>query len=93
MRERWHYMTKTERFLRAGQILFSLLAILAAALQLSGLWAQANHLATPSMGLVILLQSFAEWKKNRVTAVFGFLASAGVFIMFGIGIFLQLKGI
>lgn len=93
MRERWFRLSKAERYLRAGQLLFSLLAILAAALQLSGLWSQANHLAVPSVGLVILLQSFAEWKKNRVTAVFGFLAAICVFVMFGIGIFLMAKGI
>lgn len=89
MKERWNRLSKKEQWLRALQILFSVAAILAASLQLSGIWHRANLLTVPCVGMAVLLQSFAEWKRNRATAVFGFLGAASVFVMYGIGIILD----
>lgn len=88
MKEKWSRMTKTEQALLAAQWVFSAIAVFAAALQLLHIWENANLLTVPSLGIAIFIQSIREWKTNRVTAVFGFLAALGVFLMYSIGLFL-----
>ena len=89
MKERWNMLSRRQKWLRGSQIFLSLLVIAAAGLQLSGLWPEAGLLATPTLGLVLVLQSAADWKVNRITSVFGFLAAVSVFVMFGIGLYLK----
>ena len=82
-------MSISQKYLRGGQIFFALVTILAACLYLSGIWMDANLITVPSIGIMVLLQAIADWNVNRLTSVFGFLASIAVFVMFGIGIFLK----
>lgn len=89
MKEKWNHLSKAEQRLRIGQILFSVVAIFAAVLQLSGIWLRGNHLAVPSVGIAILLQSFADWKKNKLTSVLGLLAGISCLVMFLIGLLLN----
>lgn len=89
MKARWNALSKAQKCLRGGQIFFSLFVILGALLQLSGVWPNAGLLTTPTLGFMLLLQGAADWQVNRVTSVFGFLASIAVFVMFGIGVFLK----
>lgn len=85
----WKKLSYQQKWLRGCQILLSLIVIVAAGLQLGGLWPDAGLLTTPALGFLLLLQTAADWKTNRVTAVFGLLAAISVFVMFGIGVFLK----
>ena len=88
MKERWNRQTHTHKRLRIVQLIFSIITILAAISQLTGLWKDANILTVPSLGIVVLAQAILDRKVNRVTSLLGFLAAIAVFVMYGIGIFL-----
>lgn len=89
LRDRWNALSAAGKRLRIVQLIFFVLTVTAASLQLSGIWKDANLLAVPSVGLVIFIQSLLEWKRNRVTAVLGFLAAVSVGIMFLLGLYLK----
>lgn len=89
MKEKWKNLSKTELYLLGGQLLFTILTITSALLQLTGLWEKANILAVPSVGMVILLQSLAQRKTNRITSIMGIIVSLCIFTMYLFGLFLK----
>ena len=91
MKQRWNQLSSHEQQLHKWQFLFTIITILAASAQLIGLWDQANLIAVPSVAMVILLQSVIFRKSSRLNAILCLLAAVCVFIMYGIGIWLQIK--
>lgn len=89
MKYKWNDLSKAEKFILVGQLLFTILTITAALLQLTGLWEKANILAVPSAGMAILLQSLAQRKTNRFAAITGIIVSLCIFIMYLFGLFLK----
>lgn len=89
MKEKWKNLSKTELYLLGGQLLFTILTITSALLQLTGLWEKSNILAVPSVGMVILLQSLAQRKTSRITAITGIIVSLCIFTMYLFGLFLK----
>ena len=61
------------------RIVTSILVIVLATFQLLGVWDKAINLAAPLMGVVLLIQSVQEWKKQRGVAIFGLCAALFIF--------------
>ena len=61
------------------RVVASIIVVFFAALQLLGVWDKAINLAAPLMGIVLLLQSVQEWKKQRRVAIFGLCAALFIF--------------
>ena len=79
MKTKWKEKTAAERALLILRILISVVVIVLAALQLCGVWDNAINYAVPIVGLNLLVVSFQEWKKNRISSVVGFVCA--VFIL------------
>ena len=69
MKTKWSEKTSTEKTLVVLRIIVSLVVIVFAALQLSGVWDGAISYAVPLIGVQLLVTSIQEWKQNRVSSV------------------------
>ena len=72
-------MPAADKFMLIVRIVASILVVAFAALQLLGVWDKAINLAAPLMGIVLLIQSVQEWKKQRGVAIFGLCAALFIF--------------
>lgn len=79
MKTKWSEKTSTEKTLVVLRIIVSLVVIVFAALQLSGVWDGAISYAVPLIGVQLLVTSIQEWKQNRVSSVVGFVCAVFVF--------------
>ena len=79
MKRKWKEMPAADKFMLIVRIVASILLVVFAALQLLGVWDKAINLAAPLMGIVLLIQSVQEWKKQRGVAIFGLCAALFIF--------------
>ena len=79
MKRKWKEMPAADKFMLIVRIVASILLGVIAALQLLGVWDKAINLAAPLMGIVLLIQSVQEWKKQRGVAIFGLCAALFIF--------------
>jgi len=79
MKRKWSEMPAADKFMLIVRIVASILVVAFAALQLLGVWDKAINLAAPLMGIVLLIQSVQEWKKQRGVAIFGLCAALFIF--------------
>ena len=79
MKRKWTEMPVADKFMLIVRIVASILVVAFAALQLLGVWDKAINLAAPLMGIVLLIQSVQEWKKQRGVAIFGLCAALFIF--------------
>ena len=79
MKRKWKEMPAADKFMLIVRIVASILVVAFAALQLLGVWDKAINLAAPLMGIVLLIQSVQEWKKQCGVAIFGLCAALFIF--------------
>lgn len=79
MKRKWKEMPAVDKFMLIVRIVASILVVAFASLQLFGLWDKAINLAAPLMGIVLLIQSVQEWKRQRGVAIFGLCAALFIF--------------
>ena len=79
MKRKWKELPPADKFMLIVRIVASILVVVFAALQLLGVWDKAINLAAPLMGIVLLIQSVQEWKKQRGVAIFGLCAALFIF--------------
>ena len=79
MKRKWTEMPVADKFMLIVRIVASILVVAFAALQLLGVWDKAINLAAPLMGIVLLIQSVQEWKKQRGVAIFGLCTALFIF--------------
>lgn len=79
MKRKWRELPPADKFMLVIRLVASLLVILFAGLQLLSVWDKAINLAVPLMGIVLLIQSVQEWKKQRGVAIFGLCAALFIF--------------
>lgn len=75
MKRKWRDLSQADKFMLIVRVVASFLVVIFAALQLMGVWDKAINLAAPLMGIVMLVQSVQEWKKQRGIAIFGLCAA------------------
>lgn len=79
MKRKWRDLCQADKFMLIVRVVASFLVVIFAALQLMGVWDKAINLAAPLMGIVMLVQSVQEWKKQRGIAIFGLCAALFIF--------------
>lgn len=79
MKRKWRDISQADKFMLIVRVVASFLVVIFAALQLMGVWDKAINLAAPLMGVVMLVQSVQEWKKQRGIAIFGLCAALFIF--------------
>ena len=79
MKRKWRDLSQADKFMLIVRVVASFLVVIFAALQLMGVWDKAINLAAPLMGIVMLVQSVQEWKKQRGVAIFGLCAALFIF--------------
>ena len=79
MKRKWRDLSQADKFMLIVSVVASFLVVIFAALQLMGVWDKAINLAAPLMGIVMLVQSVQEWKKQRGIAIFGLCAALFIF--------------
>lgn len=75
MKRKWKEMLTADKFMLIVRIVASIFVVVFASLQLFGVWDKAINLAAPLMGVVLLIQSVQDWKKQRGVAIFGLCAA------------------
>ena len=80
MKRKWRDLSQADKFMLIVRVVASFLVVIFAALQLMGVWDKAINLAAPLMGIVMLVQSVQEWKKQRGVAIFGLCAALFIFV-------------
>ena len=80
MKRQWRALSQADKYMLVVRVAVSILVVLFAALQLLGVWDKVINVATPLMGIVLLLQSVQEWKKQRGVAIFGLCAVLFIFV-------------
>ena len=79
MKRKWRDLSQADKFMLIVRVVASFLVVIFAALQLMRVWDKAINLAAPLMGIVMLVQSVQEWKKQRGIAIFGLCAALFIF--------------
>lgn len=79
MKRKWRDLSQADKFMLIVRVVASIMVVIFAALQLLGVWDKAINLAAPLMGIVMLVQSVQEWKKQRGIAIFGLCAALFIF--------------
>ena len=79
MKRKWRDLSQADKFMLIVRVVASIIVVFFAALQLLGVWDKAINLAAPLMGIVMLVQSVQEWKKQRRVAIFGLCAALFIF--------------
>lgn len=79
MKRKWRDLSQADKFMLIVRVIASIMVVIFAALQLLGVWDKAINLAAPLMGIVMLVQSVQEWKKQRGIAIFGLCAALFIF--------------
>lgn len=79
MKRNWKELSDADKLMLTVRIVASILVVVFAALQLLGVWDKAINLAAPLIGVVLLIQSVQDWKKQRGVAIFGLCAALFIF--------------
>lgn len=71
--------TTADKVFSIARLIIAVTVIILAILQFAG-WDTAMYIAEPLLGLLLLIQSIQEWKKNRAAAIINLCAAVFVFV-------------
>lgn len=80
MREVWSKKQRSEKILSILGLICSLSIIILAALQILDIWNTAIDVFEPLLGVLMVIQTIENWKKNRKVALI--YLCAAIFIFF-----------
>lgn len=72
--------SKVDKALTITRMIASFCVVVVSLLQLFEIWDKAINVSVPLIGVVLMLQSIQEWKKNRGVAIFGLGAALFIFV-------------
>lgn len=70
-----------EKLLFVISAICSITIIILVCMQILSIWEEAINIVEPLLGIVILIQSIQNWKKNKVVAVFNLCVSIFIFLV------------
>ena len=76
----WSDKEKVEKVLIVMRIFISIIIMVAAIIQLLGIYDKAINLAVPMTGILLIVQAIQEWKTNRGVAILGVCSAIFIFI-------------
>lgn len=61
----WNQMTSFQKILLVLRMIFAFLVVFFGFLQLTNVCSDANHVAIPLFGVIMLLQAISDWKISK----------------------------
>ena len=88
MKTKWNEKSTADKIMLVLMVVISLVVLVAAVLQITGVWDKALNVAIPLLSVFILIQSIQEHKEQKKAyAIVGYVCFASVVVMI-IGAFL-----
>ena len=88
MKTKWNEKSTADKTMLASRIIISVVVLVGAVLQITGVWDKALNVAIPLLSVLILIQSIQEHKEQKkASAIIGYVCFAAMVVMI-IGAFL-----
>ena len=88
MKAKWNEKSTADKIMLVVRVVISLVVLVAAVLQITGVWDKALNIAIPLLSVLILIQSIQEHKEQKKAyAIVGYVCFASMVVMI-IGAFL-----
>ena len=88
MKAKWNEKSTADKIMLVLMVVISLVVLVAAVLQITGVWDKALNVAIPLLSVLILIQSIQEHKEQKKAyAIVGYVCFASMVVMI-IGAFL-----
>ena len=88
MKAKWNEKSTADKIMLVLMVVISLVVLVAAVLQITGVWDKALNVAIPLLSVFILIQSIQEHKEQKKAyAIVGYVCFASMVVMI-IGAFL-----
>lgn len=88
MKTKWNEKSTADKIMLVLMVVISLVVLVAAVLQITGVWDKALNVAIPLLSVFILIQSIQEHKEQKKAyAIVGYVCFASMVVMI-IGAFL-----
>ena len=88
MKSKWNEKSTADKIMLILRIVISIVVLIGAVLQITGVWDKALNVAIPLLSVLILTQSIQEHKEQKkASAIIGYVCFAAMVVMI-IGAFL-----
>lgn len=82
MKIKWNEKSTADKVLLVLRIIISVVVLVGAVLQITGVWDKALNVAIPLLSVLILIQSIQEHKEQKKTsAIVGYVCFAAMVVM------------
>ena len=82
MKTKWNEKSTADKTMLVLRIIISVIVLVGAALQITGVWDKALNVAIPLLSVLILIQSIQEHKENKkASAIIGYVCFAAMVVM------------
>ena len=82
MKAKWNEKSTADKTMLASRIIISVVVLVGAVLQITGVWDKALNVAIPLLSVLILIQSIQEHKEQKkASAIVGYVCFAAMVIM------------
>ena len=88
MKTKWNEKSTADKVMLVLRVVISIVVLIGAVLQITGVWDKALNVAIPLLSVLILIQSVQEHKEQKkASAIIGYVCFAAMVVMI-IGAFL-----
>ena len=82
MKSKWNEKSTADKIMLILRIVISIVVLIGAVLQITGVWDKALNVAIPLLSVLILIQSIQEHKENKkASAIIGYVCFAAMVVM------------
>ena len=82
MKTKWNEKSAADKIILVLRIVISLVVLVGAALQLTGVWDKALNVAVPLLSMLILIQSIQEHREQKkASAIVGYICFVAMVVM------------
>ena len=82
MKSKWNEKSTADKIMLRLRIVISIVVLIGAVLQITGVWDKALNVAIPLLSVLILIQSIQEHKEQKkASAIIGYVCFAAMVVM------------
>jgi len=82
MKTKWSEKSTADKIILILRIVISVVVLVGAALQLTGVWDKAHNVAIPLLSVLILIQSIQEHREQKkASAIIGYICFVAMIVM------------
>ena len=82
MKSKWNEKSTADKIMLILRIVISVVVLIGAVLQITGVWDKALNVAIPLLSVLILIQSIQEHKEQKkASAIIGYVCFAAMVVM------------